>query len=195
MAPYIEVDVEAGDNSPWAVVKMFQANDEPREVSQVTTLRPDGSTGPCAVTGWDGGGPTPAYAATVADSGEGWGAAGVRRRRGHPTQARRVALALGPQGCRAVGRALPVAPPQCPRRLATLRRQAERTQVTKQRIVRSFICRRVQRLHSTTQNEAVIRWEWKRRTGNCLTSWSEYALGCWHRRGSSATKVGPVLKE
>ncbi len=72
MAPYIEVDVEAGENSPWAVVKMFQADDEPREVSQVTTLRPDGSTGPCAVTGWDGGGPTPAYAATVADSGEGW---------------------------------------------------------------------------------------------------------------------------
>ena len=69
--PYIEVDVEAGPNCDWAVVKMFEAHDEAREVSRVFTLRPDGSAGLCQVTGWSSRGPCPAYAARVSDSGEG----------------------------------------------------------------------------------------------------------------------------
>ena len=69
--PYIEVDVQAGRNTDWAVVKMFQAHEEPREVTRVVCGLPDGTTGLCQVTGWSGHGPVSAYAAKVFDSGEG----------------------------------------------------------------------------------------------------------------------------
>ena len=68
---YIEVDVESGPNSSWAVVKIFQATDVAKEITWVSTMRPDGSVGGCLVTGWSDAGPAPAYAATVSDSGEG----------------------------------------------------------------------------------------------------------------------------
>ena len=71
MAPYIEIDIEPGPNTEWAVVKVFQAREEPTELSRVVSMRPDGSIGPCVVTGWSGEGPVPAYAAKVFDSGEG----------------------------------------------------------------------------------------------------------------------------
>ncbi len=69
--PFIEVDVEAGPNTDWAVVKMFEAQEKPREVTRVVCGLPDGSTGLCQVTGWSSQGPVPAYAARVGDSGEG----------------------------------------------------------------------------------------------------------------------------
>lgn len=71
MAPYIEVDVEAGPNTEWSVVKIFQAREEPSEVSRVVAMRPDGTIGPCAIVGWSAEGPVPAFAAKVFDSGEG----------------------------------------------------------------------------------------------------------------------------
>lgn len=71
MAPFIEIDVEAGPNTEWAVVKVFQALEEPWELSRVDSARPDGTVGPCIVTGWSPAGPVPAYAAKVFDSGEG----------------------------------------------------------------------------------------------------------------------------
>ena len=71
MTQYIEIDVEPGPNTDWAVVKVFQAREAPREVSRVHAARPGGDVEPCAVTGWADGGPVPAYAAHVFDSGEG----------------------------------------------------------------------------------------------------------------------------
>lgn len=71
MTQYIEIDVEPGPNTDWAVVKVFQAREAPREVSRVHAARPGGEVEPCAVTGWSDGGPVPAYAAHVFDSGEG----------------------------------------------------------------------------------------------------------------------------
>jgi hypothetical protein len=53
------------------VVKVFQAREEPWEVSRVDSARPNGTVGPCIVTGWSSDGPVPAYAAKVFDSGEG----------------------------------------------------------------------------------------------------------------------------
>jgi len=69
--PYIELDVQAGRNTDWAVVKVFQAYENPREVTRIVCGRPDGTTGLCQVTGWSSDGPVPAYAARVGDSGEG----------------------------------------------------------------------------------------------------------------------------
>ena len=86
--PFIEVDVQAGPNTDWAVVKMFEAKEEPREVTSVVCRRPDGTTGPCSVTGWGGDGPVPSYAVSVGDSGEGvvllvyGGEAGIRLKDG-----------------------------------------------------------------------------------------------------------------
>lgn len=71
MATFIEIDVEPGRNTEWAVVKVFQAREEPRAVSRVVSMRPDGTVGPCMVVGWSTHGPVPAYAAKVFDSGEG----------------------------------------------------------------------------------------------------------------------------
>jgi len=69
--PYIEVEVEAGDNSDMSVLRMFDAREEPHEVTWVVALRRDGSEGRCAVTGWSSDGPCPARAASVWDSGDG----------------------------------------------------------------------------------------------------------------------------
>lgn len=69
--PFIEVDVESGDNSDISLVRMFDAREEPRAVTRVSALRNDGTEGPCAVTGWSIDGPCPAYAASVWDSGDG----------------------------------------------------------------------------------------------------------------------------
>jgi len=69
--PYIEVEVEAGDNSDMSLVRMFDARENPYQVTWVVTVRRDGTEGPCAVTGWSSGGPCPAYAALVWDSGDG----------------------------------------------------------------------------------------------------------------------------
>ena len=71
MTQYIEIDVEPGPNTDWAVVKVFQAREAPREVSRVHAARPGAAVEPCAVTGWSAAGPVPAYAAQVFDSGEG----------------------------------------------------------------------------------------------------------------------------
>ena len=68
---YIEVDVTAGLNTDWEVVKLFEANEEPYEVTVVTSGTPDGRVGLCQVTGWSKQGPVPAYAVRVGDSGDG----------------------------------------------------------------------------------------------------------------------------
>ena len=69
---YIEVDVEGGGNSDLSLVRMFDALEEPRQISYVTSaMRPDGWEGPCAVTGWSSDGPCQAFAAKVMDSGDG----------------------------------------------------------------------------------------------------------------------------
>ncbi|MEX2430700.1 MAG: hypothetical protein WD645_02125 [Dehalococcoidia bacterium] len=70
--PYIEVDVESGGNSDLSMVRMFDALEQPREVTLVpVAMRPDGWEGPCMVTGWSSDGPCAAYAAKVMDSGDG----------------------------------------------------------------------------------------------------------------------------
>lgn len=69
--PYIDVDVAASANCDWAVVKVFASREAPREVTRVVTRQPDGTVGPCHVTGWAAGKPAAAYAASVFDSGEG----------------------------------------------------------------------------------------------------------------------------
>ncbi len=69
--PFIEVEVEAGDNSDMSLLRMFDAREEPREVTQVFAFRRDGTDGPCAVTGWSVDGPCAAYAVSVWDSGDG----------------------------------------------------------------------------------------------------------------------------
>ena len=68
---YIEVDVEDGPNSDWSLVKVFESQERPYEVTRVTASRPGSSPELWQVTGWSEEGPTPAYAARVSDSGEG----------------------------------------------------------------------------------------------------------------------------
>jgi hypothetical protein len=68
---YIEVDVEDGPNCDWSLVKVFESKERPYEVTRVTASRPGASPQLWQVTGWSEGGPTPAYAAHVSDSGEG----------------------------------------------------------------------------------------------------------------------------
>ncbi|MBM3926063.1 MAG: hypothetical protein FJ320_08770 [SAR202 cluster bacterium] len=68
---YIEVDVQEGPNSSWAVNRMFSALEPPRLVSRVMASDPKGREVMCAVTGWSSGGPVAAKAALVEDSGEG----------------------------------------------------------------------------------------------------------------------------
>ena len=67
----IEVDVESGPNCDWSMTRLFEAEEQSRRVTRVSGVLPDGSTGLCQVTGWCSEGPCPAYAALVADSGEG----------------------------------------------------------------------------------------------------------------------------
>ena len=67
----IEIDVESGPNCDWPLMRIFEAQEEPREVSRVVAMLRDGSDGLCQVTGWSDDGPCPAYASRVADSGEG----------------------------------------------------------------------------------------------------------------------------
>ena len=69
--PRIEVDVEPCENTELPLTRIFDAREEPREVRRLVTFRRDGADGPCAVTGWGAGGPCPAYAARVWDSGDG----------------------------------------------------------------------------------------------------------------------------
>lgn len=69
--PFIEVEVEAGENSDMSLLRMFDAREEPREVTQVFALRRDGTEGLCTVTGWSAEGLCPAYAVSVWDSGDG----------------------------------------------------------------------------------------------------------------------------
>jgi hypothetical protein len=69
--PYIQVEVDAGDNSGMSLLRMFDAREEPREVTWVVALGRDGSEGRCSVTGWSSNGPCSAYAASVWDSGDG----------------------------------------------------------------------------------------------------------------------------
>ena len=69
--PFIEVDVESGENSDMSLVRMFDATEDPWEITWVVALRRDGTEGPCAVTGWSADGPCAARAAPVWDSGDG----------------------------------------------------------------------------------------------------------------------------
>ena len=69
---FIEVDVSQSANCPLSVTRMFDAMDEPIQVSQVETSDLEGVEGMYAVTGWSTElGPCPAYAVLVEDSGEG----------------------------------------------------------------------------------------------------------------------------
>ncbi len=67
----IQVEVESGPNCDMDVFQVFEGKGEPREVARVMAVLPDGSEGLCQVTGWSAGGPCPAYAVRVSDSGEG----------------------------------------------------------------------------------------------------------------------------
>ena len=68
---FIEVDVSGSDNCPLSLTRMFDALEDPVEVSRVEASGPDGEEGMCDVTGWSADGPCGAYAALVEDSGEG----------------------------------------------------------------------------------------------------------------------------
>ncbi|MBI4307944.1 MAG: hypothetical protein HY684_03980 [Chloroflexi bacterium] len=67
----IEVDVEAGDNAPYSLHRMFSVLSQPVRVRQVHMYGPGDQLRPYAVTGWSEDGPSPAYAVLVEDSGEG----------------------------------------------------------------------------------------------------------------------------
>lgn len=69
---WIEVEVDGGGNSDLSMTRVFEALEAPRAVCWVeAAFRPDGWEGPCDVVGWSDGGPSPAQAAKVADSGDG----------------------------------------------------------------------------------------------------------------------------
>ena len=69
---FIEVDVTEGANCPMSVTRMFDAMQDPIEVSRVVTSDRQGNDRMCDVTGWSKEtGPCPAYSALVEDSGEG----------------------------------------------------------------------------------------------------------------------------
>ncbi len=82
----ITVEVEASDNCPYSLMRGFDAREEPRPVSRVKALGPDGAENIYEVTGWSQDRPVPAYAAIVEDSGDGTallvygGSEGVRLR-------------------------------------------------------------------------------------------------------------------
>ena len=70
--PFIEIEVDAGENSDMSLARIFDARETPYEVTRVFTMRRDtGADELCAVTGWSTDGECPAYAAEVWDSGDG----------------------------------------------------------------------------------------------------------------------------
>ena len=80
------VEVDASENSPYSFMRGFDAREEPRPVSRVMALGPDGAENLYEVTSWSEAGPVPAYTALVEDSGDGTallvygGSEGVRLR-------------------------------------------------------------------------------------------------------------------
>ena len=68
---FLEIDVLESANCPLSVNRMFDAMEEPVQVSKVLAADPEGNDLICDVTGWSASGPCPAYAALVEDSGEG----------------------------------------------------------------------------------------------------------------------------
>ena len=68
---FVEVEVLASANCPMSLTRIFDAMEDPVEVSRVMASDPAGVDGLCDVTGWSASGPCPAYAAPVEDSGEG----------------------------------------------------------------------------------------------------------------------------
>ncbi len=68
---FIEVEVSESTNCPLSLTRMFDAMETPVPVSRVMASGLEGTDRICNVTGWSGGGPCPAYAVLVEDSGEG----------------------------------------------------------------------------------------------------------------------------
>jgi hypothetical protein len=70
--PFIEIEVDAGENSDMSLARIFDARETSYEVTRVFTMRRDtGADELCAVTGWSADGECQAYAAQVWDSGDG----------------------------------------------------------------------------------------------------------------------------
>ena len=67
----LEIDVEAGANSPLDLNRIFDLLTEPLQINRVVTADPAGNDLWCQVTGWSNDGPCPASAALSEDSGEG----------------------------------------------------------------------------------------------------------------------------
>ena len=67
---YIDVEVEENDNC-WPLHRIFQTLGPVQTINTVEAPDPMGVDAICSVTGWAADGPCPAYAAPVADSGEG----------------------------------------------------------------------------------------------------------------------------
>ena len=67
---YINVDVEDNQNC-WPLQRTFQTLGPLQPVQKVDAPDPMGVDAVRSVTGWSSDGPCPAYAALVADSGEG----------------------------------------------------------------------------------------------------------------------------
>ena len=68
---FLEIDVSESANCPLSINRMFDAMEQPVQVSRVMASDPEGTDLMCDVTGWSALGPCPAYAALVEDSGEG----------------------------------------------------------------------------------------------------------------------------
>ena len=68
---FVEVDVSESVNCPLSMTRVFDAMEEPAEVSSVMAADPQDTEHMCDVTGWSSSGPCPAFAALVEDSGEG----------------------------------------------------------------------------------------------------------------------------
>lgn len=66
-----EVEVEAVDNSPMDLNRVFDLLSEPKSIKRVFTAGPSDHDIWCEVTGWSRLGPCPAFAALSEDSGEG----------------------------------------------------------------------------------------------------------------------------
>lgn len=67
---YIDVDVEENDNC-WPLHRIFQTLGPVQAITAVAAPDPMGADAMRHVTGWSADGPCPAYAVSVADSGEG----------------------------------------------------------------------------------------------------------------------------
>ena len=69
---FVEVDVSESANCPLSVTKVFDAMQEPVQVTRVMAPDPADKDSMCDVTGWSSEfGPCPARAVLVEDSGEG----------------------------------------------------------------------------------------------------------------------------